>query len=229
VPDEPAQQVLLRRTLPDVQLQVAQECSPKARHGRRETRTLWALHSPLLNAYLGSAGTVGAPWPGVAQVCRLQRVVWRRERPLGAWQPTAEVAYAITSWGPAQATARALLQRWRVHWHIENRLHWVRDVTLGEDASQIHTEQAPLVFATLRNAARTLLPWLGRPSVAAAQREVATAPGGVLTLFATLAAALRTRPAASTEQEGGGRLALRQPPPVPGHPTARLPNPRDSP
>ena len=43
------------------------------------------------------------------------------------------------------------------HWGIENRLHWVRDVTLDEDRSQVRTGQAPRVMATLRNTAISLL------------------------------------------------------------------------
>lgn len=179
----------LRRTLPDAELSVAQARAPKARHGRLETRTLWAVHSPALNAYVGSAGEVGQPWPGVVQVCRIQRVVRERDR-RGAWQVREEVAYAITGLGPARASAAELLHRWRVHWHIENRVHWVRDVTLGEDASQVHTGQVPEVLATLRNAAIFLLRRLD-PSVAAAQRELAARPEAVLQLFSKLAQAAR--------------------------------------
>lgn len=76
---------------------------------------------------------------------------------------------------------------WRVHWHIENRLHWVRDVTLAEDASQIAAGQAPTVFAVLRNAAVTLLAWIGAPSLAAAQRDLAMAPATVPSIFSSVA------------------------------------------
>ena len=53
-----------------------------------------------------------------------------------------EVAYAITSLGPSVGPA-ALLWLWRGHWRIENQLHYVRDVTFGEDASQVRTGAAP--------------------------------------------------------------------------------------
>ena len=168
LPEAAGQERLLRLTLPDTHLTVAQERAAKARHGRYETRTLWALTSADLNRYLGPAGTVGKPWPGVQQVCRIQRVVVSRDRKSGAWKTTAEVAYSITSLGAKRADAGDLLRRSRVHWHIENRLHWVRDVTFGEDASQIHKGQAPEVFAVLRNAAISLLEWGGSPTIAAA-------------------------------------------------------------
>lgn len=185
----------LRRTLPDAEVDVAQERSPKARHGRVETRTLWALDSADLNAYLGSAGTVGAPWPGVAQGLRLQRVARWTDGSTGQERTRTEVAYAITSLPPERATAADLLLRWRAHWHIENRLHWVRDVTLGEDASAIHLGQAPLVVALLRTAVLALLRHTGAASLAAAQRDLALHPAGVLALFIGLARRLATGPA----------------------------------
>ena len=43
------------------------------------------------------------------------------------------------------------------HWGIENRIHWVRDVTVDEDRSQVRTRNAPKVMATMRNTAISLL------------------------------------------------------------------------
>jgi hypothetical protein len=64
---------------------------------------------------------------------------------------------------------------------IENRLHYVRDVTLGEDASRIRTGSAPQVMAGLRNAAITLLRGLGVTNVAEALRENAYRVADLLT------------------------------------------------
>jgi Transposase DDE domain len=100
----------------------------------------------------------------VGQVCRVERLV-----KCGADQ-RREVAYAITSAGPEWAAAAQLLDWWRGHWDIENRLHWVRDVTLGEDASRIRTDAAPEVMAALRNAAVSLLRLLGATNIAEALR-----------------------------------------------------------
>jgi predicted transposase YbfD/YdcC len=44
----------------------------------------------------------------------------------------------------------------RQHWHIENKLHWVRDVTLGEALHQATTRNRPHVLAVLRNWASPL-------------------------------------------------------------------------
>jgi hypothetical protein len=101
----------------------------------------------------------------VGQVCRLERVVRRDGK------ETCEVEYAITSAGPGWADAGALLDAWRGHWGIENRLHWVRDVTMGEDASRIRTAAAPEGMAGLRNAAISLLRLSGAVNIAEALRE----------------------------------------------------------
>jgi hypothetical protein len=75
-----------------------------------------------LNGYLD--------WPDVGQVRRLGRVARR------GGKEAREVEYAITSAGPEWAGAAELLGWWRGHWGIENRVRWVRDVTMGEGASR---------------------------------------------------------------------------------------------
>lgn len=101
----------------------------------------------------------------MGQVCRLERIVKRDG------EETREVEYAITSAGPEWADAGGLLGWWRGHWQIENRVHWVRDVTLGEDASRIRTASAPEVMAGLRNAAISFVRLSGASNVAEALRE----------------------------------------------------------
>jgi hypothetical protein len=71
------------------------------------------------------------------------------------------VVHAITSLSPERADAARLLELSRAHWDIENRLHWVRDVSLGEDACRVRTGAAPQVLAACRNAVLTLVRRLG--------------------------------------------------------------------
>ena len=141
------------------------DASPKQRHGRLERRELWALADPELNGYAGSAGTVGEAWPHLQQVCRVER--WRTVK----GQHQVAVSYAVTSLSPTVAGADRLLQILREHWHIENRVHWVRDVTFDEDRSQVRTSSAPQVMAALRNLTTTLVQWAGHTNVAAALRR----------------------------------------------------------
>ena len=139
------------------------------KHGDRvETRRLRA--STALRGYLD--------WPGAEQVCRIER----RVEQLG--ELAVEVAYAITSLGP-QTPPAELLVIWRGHWAIENRLHYVRDVTLGEDASRVRTGAAPQVMAALRNTTIALLRRAGHANIAAGLRAIGwrTQAGAALALL----------------------------------------------
>ena len=61
-------------------------------------------------------------------------------------------------------------------WEIENRLHWVRDVTYQEDKSLVRTGNAPRVMASLRSLAISLLRLDGHANIAAANRHHARDP-----------------------------------------------------
>ena len=139
-------------------------------HGRTEVREAWALSDPEMNRYAGTAGSVGEPWPSLRQVVRL-----KRER-TSKGKTTTETAFLVTSCAPGEADAERLLGYSRSHWGIENRLHWVRDETLGEDRSQIRTGSAPQVMAALRNLTLTLLRRQGFTNIAAALRTFAGRP-----------------------------------------------------
>lgn len=65
---------------------------------------------------------------------------------------------------------------WREHWHIENKLHWVRDVTFDEDRSTVHSGHIPQVMAVMRNTAIGLLRLLGHTNIARACRQMAAQP-----------------------------------------------------
>lgn len=107
-------------------------------HGRLETRTLIS----------GNAHIEDIDWPGVAQV--LRRECTRVDLKTG--KVTREVSYGLTSLSPAQAGAAALAALWRGHWTIENRLHYVRDVSFGEDAGHTAAGSTAHVLASVRNA-----------------------------------------------------------------------------
>jgi predicted transposase YbfD/YdcC len=130
--------------------------------GRIETRCLRA--STALQGYLD--------WPGHQQVLEMRRTVTHKR----TGETRCEVAHAITSLGRERATAQQLLEMWRAHWHIENRLHWVRDVTFDEDRSQVRAGHAPQVMATLRNIAISMLRICGAENLAAACRRYAAQP-----------------------------------------------------
>ena len=113
-------------------------------------------------------------WPGLAQVCRLERTTRCKGR------TTVEIQYAVSSLSPKQADATFLLTHWRGHWGIENRLHWVRDVSLGEDKCQVKKGHGPHNLAAFRNAAISLLRLTGRHEIAVALRDFSYRPRKLL-------------------------------------------------
>jgi predicted transposase YbfD/YdcC len=102
--------------------------------------------------------TAGQEWKGLKQGFRVTR-----ERTVKG-KRSAEVVYGVTSLSAGRANAAALLALLRDHWRIENGLHYVRDVTLGEDACRVRKGAAPQVLAALRNAVVHLLAGVGARS-----------------------------------------------------------------
>jgi hypothetical protein len=84
---------------------------------------------------------------------------------------TTETVCAITSLGRERAPAERLLAISRGHWRIENRLHWARDVSLGEDACRVRTGGAAQALAAIRNAMLWILRSSGVANIAAALRR----------------------------------------------------------
>lgn len=142
------------------------------RHGRLETRTL--ERTAALNTYL--------TWPAVGQV--LRRTCHSVILKTGAIRH--EVSYAITSL-PAATTPPAQLEAlWRGHWTIENRVHFVRDVTFGEDAGQAWVGNTPEALAILRNLLLTVLRRQGWANIADAVRHYGAYAPRALALLGAL-------------------------------------------
>jgi predicted transposase YbfD/YdcC len=107
-------------------------------HGRLEVRQLRA--STELQDVLEER------WTGRAQ--GFQR---ERERICHGKCPH-EVGAGISSLPAADAGPERRLSFVRAQWQLENRVHWRKDVTLREDASQVRNGHAPQVLAALNNA-----------------------------------------------------------------------------
>jgi hypothetical protein len=101
-------------------------------------------------------------------------------------QATREVRYFITSVPRPVADAQQLLTWVRGHWSIENRSHYVRDVTFGEDASRVRQGSGPQVLAAVRNAAIGFVRTLGVSNIAAALRRNAARLGELFTTLGIL-------------------------------------------
>ncbi len=138
-------------------------------HGRIEVRQLRA--SSELQELLADR------WAGVAQVFRLERErICRGKR-------VHEVVYGISSLPAEAASAERLLSLVRAHWHLENRVHWRKDVTLGEDASQVKQRRAAQVLAAINNVVLALMDKLQVRNVPAQMRAFAANPAAALALL----------------------------------------------
>ena len=133
-------------------------------HGRRARRTVKVVLAP---ARIG--------FEGAAQAAQPRRTVTKKGK------KTVEVACLVTS--DLDASPETLAAWARGHWHTENKLHWVRDVTYQEDKSLVRTGNAPRVTASLRSMAISLLRLDGHMNIAAANRHHARDPQRTLKLL----------------------------------------------
>lgn len=125
-------------------------------HGRVERRTIRV------------APADDTLFPGAAQAFRLRRDTGG----LDGVMDRKEIVYGISSL-PADLAGPAHLNYYeRRHWVVEDRLHWVRDVSFDEDRSQLRTGTAPRALATFRNLAISAFRLAGRANIAHARRDL---------------------------------------------------------
>ena len=125
-------------------------------HGRIETRRIWC--SEALNDYLN--------FPHVAQVFLIEREVLHKK----SGKQTREIAVGLTSRAPANANAQQLLIANRMHWTIENRVHYVIDWNFDEDRSRIRTGFGPENVTRLRRFAVGILTLVSAGKTSIAQK-----------------------------------------------------------
>ena len=112
---------------------------------RQETRTA--------EVFDATPAVAATEWqPLIKRVVRVTRDVLHRDTKTGLWNSSSEVAYYVANSAVSARHAAAAIQ---CHWHIENRLHYTRDVTFQEDQSRIRHN--PGVFARLRSFAYNIL------------------------------------------------------------------------
>lgn len=138
-------------------------------HGRLETRTLTA--SSQLNDFLN--------WPFLQQVFQLQRTITISK----TGKTRQETIYGITSLSAEQASPAQLLVMLRSYWHIENSLHYPRDVTLHEDQTRFKKHSAAHNMAIINNLVLSLIAKSDFPFVPTARRFFAAHPAHALALL----------------------------------------------
>jgi hypothetical protein len=116
-------------------------------------------------------------WAGIAQIFMIRRSVKEGET------EREEYIYGFTNLSRKKANAKRLLELNQQHWHIENRLHYRRDVTLGEDACQVRIQGAPQTLAALNGGILAFMDWLGVSNVASQMRHFDAHPQEALQLL----------------------------------------------
>ena len=131
-------------------------------HGRITTRRIWCDDS--LKAYV--------TFPHVQQVFCIEREVTHLKKGI----TTVETVYGITSQSKEKASPKTILSQNRKHWSVENKQHYVLDVTFDEDRSQIRSLNGPMVMTCLRRYAISLLRLNGYTNIAQACRRLWAKP-----------------------------------------------------
>jgi len=117
----------------------------KKRRNRHETRSVAVFDaSPIV--------TLPEWQPYVAAIIRVERDVLTFKTATCKWEPSRETSFYLSN---RPIDAKLAMRAVRHHWHIENKSHHVRDVTLNEDASRIRTK--PAIFARFRSFAANVL------------------------------------------------------------------------
>lgn len=163
------------KALPWKQVPVGHTATGRA-HGRIEKRILKVV------TVTESAGGLGFPGAEQAiQITRKTRRITPKPGTKNHWR--TETVYAIVTLPAEQATAAELAGWTRSHWFIENRLHWVRDVTLGEDLHQARTGNGAHVLAIARNLVISVLRLAGHDNIARALRHYGRHPNQAIALL----------------------------------------------
>ena len=117
------------------------ETVDRRRHGRQEHRLVEVFDTA------GQLDPEGQPL-----IARVSRLTFEKDTRTGLWPSREEIGYYACQ---IRLDAKTLARAVRSHWGIENRDHYVRDVTLGEDGSRIR--QKPGAMARIRSAALNIL------------------------------------------------------------------------
>ena len=127
--------------------------APLARHETLDRKKRMRHERRIVEVFDAIPALRQTPWNGlIARIVRIQRSTLTRSAKDGMWQHRQEIAFYACS---APIKAKMAAEAIRSHWGIENRNHYVRDVSMLEDASRIRTN--PGIFARARSFALNIL------------------------------------------------------------------------
>jgi predicted transposase YbfD/YdcC len=144
--------LLVKRNRPELEAEIRHlfALPPDPSYPVQQVRTVDKGHGRLTVRQLSTSSelnlAIAAEWRDVAQVFLLERWVTHHGK------ITYESVCGLTSLSAAQASPAQLLALVRAHWHIENRCHWRRDATLGEDRCTVRHPRVATILAVLNSA-----------------------------------------------------------------------------
>ena len=141
-----------QKTLLNDCLTLSETSCPAEIYQEPVTKTRNRLESCQVELFVAPALTDGEQWHLVEAVVKVQRYRQLFNTKTKTWKNSDETSFYVST---IVLSAQEFCQAIRNHWGTENRNHYVRDVTLGEDKSRIRTN--PHIFAKLRSFALNIL------------------------------------------------------------------------
>jgi predicted transposase YbfD/YdcC len=175
--------LVVKRNRPELEAEIRQlfALPSDPNYPVQQARTVDKGHGRLTVRQLSTSSelnlAIAAEWRDAAQVFLLERWVTRHGK------TTYESVCGLTSLSADEASPTHLLALVRAHWHIENRCHWRRDATLGEDRCTVRQARVATVLAVLNSAILALFDHLKITNARKARRAFDAHPHTALALL----------------------------------------------
>jgi predicted transposase YbfD/YdcC len=175
--------LVVKRNRPEVEAEIRQlfALPPDPHYPVQRVRTVDSGHGRLTIRQLAASSELNLAlayeWRDVAQVFLLERWTTRQGK------TTYESLCGLTSLSADEASPAKLLTLVRSHWHIENRCHWRRDATLGEDRCIVRQPHVATVLALLNSALLAFFDYLKIDNARSARRSFDARPHLALALL----------------------------------------------
>jgi len=141
-----------QKTLLNDCLTISATATPDEVYQEPVTKARNRIESRKVEIFIAPSLTEGEQWALVKVMVKVQRYRQMFDTKTKTWQNSDEISFYIST---IILSAREFCLAIRNHWGIENRNHYVRDVTMGEDKSRMRTN--PHIFAKLRSFALNIL------------------------------------------------------------------------
>ncbi len=141
---------------------VAEKNTPLGHHETTDPIRRMRQETRIVEVFDAGPALEKTTWNGlITRIIRVHRVTLERSAKDGLWTRTEETSFYVCS---APVSARKASDAVRSHWGVENRNHYVRDVSMLEDASRIRIN--PGIFARARSFALNILRANGEKNIA---------------------------------------------------------------